>query len=167
MGVNKKVLVLNQSYQPVSVTTVKKAINLLWRDKVDLVEFSDYVLRSPSNTIQSPLVIRLKSKINYNPFGRVELNRRNIFKRDGHTCVYCGSKNDLTVDHIVPKSRGGGNSWENLVTACRPCNNTKDDRTPDEAGLVLGVKPKKPFHLTFLTQSMTPHEKWKPYLFMT
>jgi 5-methylcytosine-specific restriction endonuclease McrA len=167
MKTNRKVLVLNQSYQPISLTTVKKAVNLAWRDKVDLVETADYNLRSPTSEFPSPLVIRLRGGVKFNPFGRVELTRKNLFRRDGGSCVYCGSEHQLTADHVIPKSRGGKSTWENLVTACHTCNNRKDNKTPEEVGLRLSIKPKQPHYLLFMTQNITPHEKWKPYLYMT
>lgn len=166
MRANKKVLVLNQSYQPISVTTVKKAVNLTWRNKVDTIEISEQVLRSPNSEIPLPLVIRLKSGVKYNPFRRVELNRRNLFKRDKNCCVYCGSKENLTVDHVVPRCRGGNTTWENLVTACHACNNRKDNKLPEEIGFKMKTQPKQPNHLIFLTEETKLHEKWKPYLYM-
>lgn len=167
MRANKKVLVLNQSYQPITITTVKKAVTLAWRNKVDMIETGDYVLRSPSTQFPIPLVIRLKSGVKYNPFRRVELNRKNLFRRDKHTCVYCGSGENLTADHVIPRSRGGETTWENLVTACHPCNNRKDNKTPEEVGLKLRTIPKQPNHLIFLTEQTKLHEKWKPYLYMS
>ena len=146
MKSSKKVLVLNQSYQPITVTTVKKAITLTWRNKVEMIEVSEQVLRSPNTEFPFPLVIRLKSHVRYNPFRRVELNRKNLFKRDNNTCVYCGSKDELTLDHVLPKSRGGRTSWDNVVTACHKCNNKKDNKTPEEAGLQMKVNPKQPIY---------------------
>lgn len=166
MKSNKKVLVLNQSYQPITVTTVKKAVTLTWRNKVDLIEIGEQVLRSPNAEYPLPLVIRLKSGVKYNPFRRVELNRRNLFKRDKNSCVYCGSKEELTIDHVMPKSRGGRTTWDNVVTACHKCNNKKDNKTPEEAGLKMKSNPKQPHHLIFLTEETKLHEKWKPYLYM-
>ena len=166
MRANKKVLVLNQSYQPITITTVKKAVTLAWRNKVETIEVGDYVLRSPTTEFPMPLVIRLKSGVKYNPFRRVELNRKNLFRRDKHRCVYCGSKENLTADHVIPRSRGGETTWENLVTACHPCNNRKDNKTPEEVGLRLKGTPKQPNHLIFLTEETRLHEKWKPYLYM-
>jgi len=166
MRSNKKVLVLNQSYQPITVTTVKKAVTLTWRNKVEMVEVSEQVLRSPNSEYPMPVVIRLKNHVRYNPFRRVELNRKNLFKRDNNACVYCGSNNDLTVDHVLPKSRGGRTTWENVVAACHPCNNKKDNKTPEEVGLKLKTQPKQPNHISFLTRDTKLHEKWKPYLFM-
>jgi 5-methylcytosine-specific restriction endonuclease McrA len=166
MRANKKVLVLNQSYQPISVTTVKKAVNPTWRNKVDTIEISEQTLRSPNAEFPLPLVIRLKSGVKYNPFRRVELNRRNLFKRDKNCCVYCGSKENLTVDHVIPRSRGGKTTWDNVVTACHPCNNKKDNKMPEDVGLKLKIQPKQPNHLIFLTEETKLHEKWKPYLYM-
>lgn len=166
MRTNQKVLVLNQSYQPITLTTVKKAINLAWRDKVDLVEISDTMLHSPNSEYPLPLVIRLRSHVRYNPFGRVELNKRNLFKRDNGSCVYCGSDHELTIDHVVPKSKGGQTSWENVVTACKSCNNRKDNKSLAEIGFELKTKPKRPHHLLFMTHNVKLHDKWKPYLFM-
>lgn len=166
MRLNRKVLVLNYSYQPISVTTLKKAVKLTWRNKVDTIEVSEQILRSANSEYPLPLVIRLKSSVKYNPFRRVELNRKNVFKRDKNTCVYCGSKENLTVDHVLPKSRGGKSTWDNLVTACNRCNNKKDNKTPEEIGFNMSVKPKTPHHLIFLTEDTKLHEKWKPYLYM-
>lgn len=166
MKSSKKVLVLNQSYQPITVTTVKKAITLTWRNKVEMIEVSEQVLRSPNTEFPLPLVIRLKGNVRYNPFRRVELNRKNLFKRDNNTCVYCGSKDELTLDHVLPKSRGGRTSWDNVVTACHKCNNKKDNKTPEEAGLQMKVNPKQPNHISFITKDNKYHEKWKPYLYM-
>ncbi len=166
MRANKKVLVLNQSYQPISVTTVKKAVNLSWRNKVDTIETSEQTLRSPNAEFPLPLVIRLKSGVKYNPFRRVELNRRNLFKRDKNSCVYCGSKENLTVDHVVPRCRGGKTTWDNVVTACHSCNNRKDNKLPEEVGFKMKSQPKQPNHLIFLTEETKLHEKWKPYLYM-
>lgn len=166
MRVNRKVLVLNQSYQPIHLISVKKAIVLAWRDKVETVETSDQMLRSASSEYPMPLVVRLKGKVKYNPFRRVELNRRNIFKRDGNVCAYCGSDDNLTIDHVIPKSRGGKTTWENVITACHICNNKKDNKTPDEAGFNLKIKPKQPSHILLLTKETKLDEKWKPYLYM-
>lgn len=166
MKSSKKVLVLNQSYQPITVTTVKKAVTLTWRNKVEMVEIGEQILRSPNAEYPLPVVIRLKNHVRYNPFRRVELNRKNLFRRDSNTCVYCGSKESLTLDHVLPKSRGGKTTWENVVTACHPCNNRKDNKTPEEVGFKLKIQPKQPNHIAFLTKDSKFHEKWKPYLYM-
>lgn len=166
MKSSKRVLVLNQSYQPITLITVKKAITLFFRDKVDFVELSENIIHSPSSSLNAPLIVRLKFPIRYSPFGRVELNKRNLFRRDGFKCAYCGSDDNLTMDHIVPKSRGGQSNWENLVTACHPCNNRKDNKLLEDVGYTLSVKPRQPNQLMFLTHNTKVHDKWKPYLYM-
>ena len=166
MKSSKKVLVLNQSYQPITVTTVKKAVTLTWRNKVEMVEIGEQILHSPNADYPLPVVIRLKNHVRYNPFRRVELNRKNLFRRDNNTCVYCGSKESLTLDHVLPKSRGGKTTWENVVTACHTCNNRKDNKTLEEVGFKLKIQPKQPNHIAFLTKDSKFHEKWKPYLYM-
>jgi 5-methylcytosine-specific restriction endonuclease McrA len=166
MKSNKSVLVLDQSYQPLTLTTVRKAVSLVWLDKVDLVEHSEQTLHSPTKSIPRPLIIRLKRNLRTNAWRRVQLNRKNLFKRDDGKCVYCGSEDNLTIDHVVPKCYGGKTTWENVVTACHKCNNKKDNKTPEEVGLFLKQKPKQPNHLIFLTHKTKLHEKWKPYLYM-
>ena len=102
------------------------------------------------------------------PFKEVELTRKNIIKRDANKCQYCGKKSiELTIDHIIPKSRGGSDSWENLITACVRCNNRKGNQTPDEAGIRLLSRPRKPNHIIFLKQNIANlEESWRPFLFM-
>ncbi|MDQ1266606.1 MAG: hypothetical protein QG635_1758 [Bacteroidota bacterium] len=163
-----KVLVLNQSYEPVTVCSPRKAIILLYLMKAELVAKRDgQVIRSVSNAFPLPSVIRLSTFFHI-PFKRVELSRKNIIRRDNSRCQYCGTKTgDLTIDHVIPKSRGGADSWENLVTACVRCNNKKGSRTPDEAGMSLIKKPNKPHHIMFFKQfNGRIDSTWKPFLFM-
>jgi 5-methylcytosine-specific restriction endonuclease McrA len=111
-----------------------------------------------------PAVVRLQRYVNV-PYRGVELSRMNIFKRDNHSCQYCGSQRDLSIDHVIPRSRGGGSSWKNLVTACKPCNAKKGDYTPEEADMPLMQNPFKPSYLMFLRDfSGFKYEEWKPYL---
>jgi 5-methylcytosine-specific restriction endonuclease McrA len=163
---NKEVLVLDQSYQPITLTSMKKCINLLYRDKIDVVEYHvSENINSPSDSIRRPIVIRLRSRIPYNPYKFVNLSRVNVMRRDGHTCVYCGSKNNLTIDHMIPKSRGGRDEWENLVTACGECNFVKDDRTPEEWGIMPSHRPRRPSHISFMLTQYAIPDQWRPYLF--
>jgi len=124
-------------------------------------------IRSLTQRIPQPSVIKLSNYIKI-PFKSIELSRKNILRRDDHRCQYCGKKTtDLTIDHIIPKSRGGGDTWENLVTACVRCNNRKGNRTPEEAEMKLLSKPRKPNHILYLKQTVgTIEENWKPFLFM-
>ncbi|MEZ4605955.1 MAG: HNH endonuclease [Deinococcales bacterium] len=144
-----RVLILNASYEPLHVCSVKRAVNLLMHDIAERIEDSDRVLRSPSQIFPVPSVIRLKRFIK-RPFRhRVAFNRKNVFRRDDHTCQYCGSHgNDLTLDHVIPRSRNGATSWENIVACCHRCNAKKRDQTPEEAGMKLRRKPFAP-HFMF------------------
>jgi len=166
-GLEGKVLVLNQSYEPVSVCSPKKAIILLFMMKAELVApRENYYFRSVNQTFQLPSVIKLTRYIRI-PFKQVELSRKNVMRRDGLSCQYCGSRTTLTIDHIVPRSRGGADTWENLITACVACNNKKGNRTPEEAKMPLLSKPKKPSHIVYLKQYIGKFdESWKPFLFM-
>ncbi len=163
-----RVLVLNQSYEPISVCSAKKAFLLIFLLKADLVaEREDRVLRSVNATYPYPSVIRLSSYIRVK-FKNIELSRRNILRRDNNQCQYCGKTTaPLTLDHIIPRSRGGMDTWDNLVTACIRCNNRKGNQTPEEAGMKLAKQPRKPHHVIFLKNFMGKvDEAWKPYLFL-
>jgi 5-methylcytosine-specific restriction endonuclease McrA len=162
------VLVLNQDYEPLSVCNVKKAIVLIILGKAELIEAADgKVLRSVSMVLPFPSVVRLSLFVHI-PFKRIILSRKNILRRDNHRCQYCGKTEPmLTVDHIHPRSKGGTDSWDNLVAACVKCNNKKGDHTPEEAGMQLLRKPIRPNHVTFIRHFVgNVTDKWKPYLFM-
>ena len=162
-----KVLVLNQDYQAITVCSVQRAFVLVYMEKAELVsDLKDRALVSVTTTFQFPSIIRLYSYVNL-PFKRVALSRNNIYKRDGHRCAYCGSREQLTLDHVMPKSRGGKDSWQNLVTACMKCNTFKGNRTPEEANMTLRQPPFRPSHIMFLRDfSGKVQDDWKPYLLM-
>ena len=161
------VLVLNQDYSALTVCSVRRAIGLLHREKVDLVErIPGLVLCSPSTRIPWPSIIRLRVYVRV-PYRRIMLSRRNVLRRDGFLCQYCSARDHLTVDHVIPKSRGGSHTWGNLVAACTRCNNRKGDRTPDEARMPLIRAPFKPSHVMFIRDFVgTVEDTWKPYLFL-
>ncbi len=123
-------------------------------------------IHSVKATFEWPSVIRLNDYIKV-PYKKIILTRRNILKRDGHKCAYCGRADlPLTIDHIMPRSKGGDDSWENLVAACLPCNNKKSDRTLEEADMSLKVRPYTPNHILFIKSTVGRLEdNWKPYLF--
>jgi 5-methylcytosine-specific restriction endonuclease McrA len=160
--------VLNHNYEPLSVCNVRKAIGLLWLGKAELIAASDGKrLRSVSSSMPFPSVVRLAVFVRV-PYKKIVLSRKNVLRRDGHVCQYCGRTDQtLTVDHIIPRARGGNDAWENLVAACVGCNNRKGDRTPHEANMVLRRRPIRPNHVMFLRHFVgSVDDHWKPYLFM-
>jgi 5-methylcytosine-specific restriction endonuclease McrA len=161
------VLLLNQNYEPMSVISAKKAIVLYYLQKVEIIEKRNRVIRSRHLSIDLPSIIRLVRYIHV-PRKRIELTRRNILKRDGFQCQYCGTrKGPFTVDHVIPRYNGRIDSWENLVCACVYCNNKKGNRTPEQARMPLSRKPRRPSHLFFIQHFIGVSEDcWKPYLFM-
>ncbi len=161
----RKVLVLNQDYSALSICSVPKAFLLVYLNKAELVAESDGMrLRTVSEDFPMPTVIRLHRYVSL-PYKGVMLTRQNIFKRDGHRCQYCGTAEDLTLDHVMPKSRGGKTSWDNLATACKRCNARKGDFTPEEAGIKLRQRPFKPSFLVFLREfSGALEQSWVPFL---
>lgn len=167
-SLGSKVLVLNQSYEPISICSTKKALLLLFLFKADVVEVHESrLLRSVRESYPCPSVIRLCAYLRV-PYRKIELSRKNILRRDGFKCQYCGTTAPtLTVDHIIPRSRGGSDQWDNLTTACVSCNNRKGNRTPDEANMKLLTPAKKPHHVMFLKHYVGKvDETWRPYLFM-
>jgi 5-methylcytosine-specific restriction endonuclease McrA len=164
------VLVLNQNYEPLNVCNLPRAFRLLFGEKAEVVEYDHQMIRTPRQDFRAPSVIRLQHHIR-RPRPRVKLTRREIFARDGHRCQYCGrGAGDLTLDHVIPRHRGGAHSWENLVAACKPCNHRKGGKTLDEARLRL-VRP--PFEPRSDVYSLfTPYladernEAWRDYLFL-
>lgn len=160
-----KVLVLNASYEPLNITTWKRAAVLLLKGKAEQLEHNGKVIYP---NFPLPTVIRLRQYVNI-PHKEIPLTRRNILHRDGHTCQYCGyTGEDLTLDHVVPKSRGGDDSWENIVTACVRCNIKKGNRTPEEAGLMLRQRPRRPHRSLYFEVSKHlrngSHQEWRKYV---
>ncbi|MEM1055926.1 MAG: HNH endonuclease [Bacteroidota bacterium] len=160
------VLVLNADYQALAVCSVERAMVLVWLQKAELVaKKADRVLHSARANFPWPTVVRLKRYIRV-PYRRVLLTRRNVLRRDGHRCQYCGSTERLTIDHVMPRSRGGKDAWDNLVAACTPCNNKKGNRTPEEAEMPLARRPFRPSHVMYMRDLVgTLDDTWKPYLF--
>ena len=162
----QQVLVLNASYEPLNVTTLRRAHVLVFKGKAEVIEELDRPLRSASSTYRWPHVIRLVQYVRVPRAIQRKISRRALFARDGWRCVYCGtSSGRLTLDHVVPRSRGGESSWENVVTACSPCNLRKGDRSLEESGLALNSLPKPPAPVLFirLAAQRIP-QRWQPYL---
>ncbi len=139
----EKVLVLNADFTPINVTTVYKGFTLVSKGKAEILKASDKPLLSGMVKFVRPLIIILFNFVKYR-IHKLKINRQRLYRRDNHECGYCGSKRNLTIDHIIPKSRGGQNTWMNLVTCCSSCNRLKDDKTPEEAGMKLNIKPYEP-----------------------
>ena len=138
------VLVLNQNYEPLNVCNVRRAMVLVLRGKAEVLETARDAIRSSTQAFPLPSVIRLFHMIR-RPRPKVRLTRREIFARDNWTCVYCGRMTrDLTLDHVLPRHRGGPHTWENLVSACKPCNHRKAGHTPTEAKMALTREPGAP-----------------------
>lgn len=164
-------LVLNASFEPLHIVSWQRAIQLLFQGKVEVIEDSDHEIRTVRMTIRVPAVLRL---LTYIPLKRkkqiVRFSRMNIFLRDSHQCQYCGGdypRSQLTLDHVIPVVQGGRKSWSNIVTACKPCNQRKGGRTPNQAGMRLIRKPQQPQWLPtaslHLGITKTP-DRWKIYL---
>ncbi len=127
-----RVLVLNASYEPINVCTVRRAAVLVLKDRAEILERSEWALHAEALTMPGPAVIRLKAYVRIpRDAHRRKITRRAVFARDRWTCQYCGQeRGNLTVDHVIPRSKGGGSGWENIVACCAPCNRRKGDRLP-------------------------------------
>jgi 5-methylcytosine-specific restriction endonuclease McrA len=160
-----KVLILNQDFSAIAVCTVTKAFLLVYLQKAEMVSKANgSVLRTISTTYPVPSVIRLQRYVRV-PYYGISLSRHNVLRRDNFLCQYCGTSRNLTLDHLLPRSRGGENTWLNIVTACSKCNSRKGDRTPEEAGLKLLRQPVKPSLNTFLQLHLNDaNEDWQVYL---
>jgi 5-methylcytosine-specific restriction endonuclease McrA len=162
----QQVLVLNASYEPLNVCTVRRAHVLLYKGKAEVIEHLDQPLRSATGSFVWPHVIRLLNYVRVPRAIQRKISRRALFARDGWRCVYCGTTNGrLTLDHVVPRSKGGESIWENVVTACAPCNLRKGDRSLEQVGMVLKTLPRPPQPVLFikLAAPRIPHG-WTPYL---
>jgi len=162
---NRKVLVLNQDYSPITICTTNRAFLLVYLEKAELIKSAkDSLLRTVTKSFPMPSVIRIFNYVNL-PYRGVILTRHNVFKRDNQECQYCGDTKDLTLDHVIPKSKGGKSSWNNLVTACKKCNTKKGDHSLEKSGMQLKNKPSKPSYIVFLRNSTGIYQnEWLPFL---
>jgi 5-methylcytosine-specific restriction endonuclease McrA len=157
-------LVLNASYEPLSIVSSRRAVCLLLADKAELVECDEAVVRSANVSIPVPTVVRLRYMVRVPRRAVAAVSRRAVFARDDYRCQYCGARAD-SIDHVLPRSRGGSHVWENLAAACRPCNMKKRDRTPDEAGMRLLRPCRAPRGTAWVTLGLLGvPEAWQPYL---
>jgi len=158
-----KVLVLNATHVPINICNWKRAIKLIYKGKASVMNSNGYKI---NGEIDMPIVVKL---INYipMPYSEIVLTRRNVYLRDNFRCQYCGKTGQLTIDHIVPRSRGGRDVWKNVVACCMRCNNKKGDMTLQEAGLKLRGTPYKPPSMLYLhmTRMLSVPESWSKYFF--
>src|SRR5689334_23446336 len=161
-----QVLVLHARYEPLNVTSVRRAHVLVFKGNAEVIEELDKGLHSATDTYPWPHVIRLVAYVRVPRAVQRKISRRALFARDGWRCVYCGTTaGRLTLDHVIPRSRGGESVWENVVTACAPCNHQKGDRTLEQVGMQLTVSPRPPQPVLFikLAAPRIP-ERWTTYL---
>ena len=167
MNLNNKVLLLNNSYEPISIITAKKAVIMYFLNKVDVVKKSKIVINSLYLKFNIPEVIKLKNYI-YIKHSKIPLTRKNILKRDNNTCQYCGkNKSEITIDHILPKDKGGNDSWNNLVVACKRCNMIKGNYLLKDIDMQLIRKPFEPTKIIYLQNVGKNNKSWHPYLYLT
>ncbi|HEY3276596.1 MAG TPA: HNH endonuclease [Syntrophorhabdaceae bacterium] len=166
-----RTLLLNTTFEPLSVLSWKKAVTLVFLGKVEVLKEYEREIKGVSSRMRQPAVIRLL-KLVRNHHMSVKFSRRNIFLRDNHTCQYCGKKFDgksLTCDHIIPKSRGGSSEWTNIVTSCTHCNLKKGDKLPEETGMHPRKRPSRPngFYMIMLLVGVNRMpDYWKDYVFL-
>jgi len=166
--VNAPVLVLNEGYEPVNLCRTRRAIVLILRGKAEILENSRGEIRSVSQVFQIPSVIRLGYVVR-RPHHQRKLTKIEVFNRDHHTCQYCGRQTkELTLDHVIPRGRSGEHTWENIVSACIPCNRRKGGRTPGEAGMKLLRQPHVPRNDGFCVpyNLLSNHGEWRKYLLL-
>jgi 5-methylcytosine-specific restriction endonuclease McrA len=164
------VLLLNSDYEPLNVCNVRRAFRLVFGEKAEVIQYNHHDIRTATKIFRAPSVIRLHHRVK-RPRPRVRLSRREIFVRDKYTCQYCGMQtHDLTLDHIIPRHRGGMHTWDNLVAACKHCNHRKGGRLVDDARMRLLRAPFEPrcdVYTLFTPYLADPrNEAWRDYLFI-
>jgi 5-methylcytosine-specific restriction endonuclease McrA len=164
--VNLPVLVLNQSCEPLNLCRARRAIILTLYGKAEVLENSRGEIHSARQVFQIPSVIRLAYFIR-RPYRERKLTKVEVFIRDQYTCQYCGTQTrELTLDHVIPRQRGGEHVWKNVVSACKVCNRRKGGRTPEEAGMSLLCSPRIPHHNGFYIpyHYLNSHNEWRKYI---
>src|SRR5580704_3094073 len=164
MSPSRRALVLNATFEPLGIVSSRRAVLLVLDTKAELVRTTERVFRAEHLTVPEPSVVRLIRYIQIPRHYRVAVNRRTVFARDGSRCQYCGSAAE-NLDHVIPRSKGGPHTWENVVAACRRCNTRKEDRLPHEVGMVLRATPAAPRHrVQLLALCGGGSEDWSTYL---
>lgn len=160
----RSTLLLNASFEPLCIISARRALVLVLADKADVITESTDAFRSARVTVAAPSVIRLRYYVKVPYRAALPLNRRNLSGRDGGRCQYCGDRGS-TIDHVVPRSRGGGHEWTNVVLACLPCNSRKGDRLLAELGWALRTTPSAPAAWTWLVIGVARLDPdWEPWI---
>ena len=166
-GLGGRVLVLNASYEPINVCTMRRATVLVLKERAEVIERRAGTVRAETIALERPCVIRLVRYVRIpRDVHRRKITRKAVLARDAYTCQYCGREQlGLTVDHVVPRSRGGSSAWDNIVAACAPCNRKKGNRLPTEAAMKLRASPKPPGPTVFIRiASPRVPSAWEQYL---
>jgi 5-methylcytosine-specific restriction endonuclease McrA len=159
-----RALVLNATYEPLCVVSSRRALVLILDDKAEIIHATGFEFRSARASFPEPSVVRLGQFVKVPRQTRVAITRRSVFARDGHRCQYCGAAAE-NIDHVVPRSRGGTHSWDNVVAACKRCNAAKEDRLLEESGFVLPRPPRAPRSgVWLLAASGELRTEWEPYV---
>ena len=172
MSTDTRTLLLSQGYEPIKVISWQRAITLLTLGKVEVIEEYDHEIRAVSLVIKIPAVVRLLRAFRRHA-KPVKFSRINIYARDGYRCQYCNGKfaiDELTYDHVIPRSKGGRTTWENIVTCCYTCNYQKGNRTPAEAKMSLRTTPTRPEwvpSVTIRVSTRSMPDAWRDYLYWT
>lgn len=162
-----RALVLNASYQPLCVVSVRRALVLALKEKADVIHTNGQVFHSETFELRAPTVVKLRYFVKVPYRARASMSRRAVFVRDHFECQYCG-KTAENVDHIIPRSKGGGHTWDNVVAACRPCNSRKENHLLKEVGMKLRRPPTPPHDSVWIRVSVDSVDPtWEPYLDMT
>lgn len=162
-----RALILNATYEPLCVVSTRRALLLVLDSKAELIHATGVEFHSERAAFPEPSVVRLTYFVKVPYQARVALNRRAVFARDGHRCQYCGAAAE-NIDHVIPKSKGGSHTWENVVAACRPCNTRKEDRYLHETGLTLRRAPTAPRERAWaLVATGSVRSEWEQYLNLT
>jgi len=164
----ENILLLNQDYTPLNVTSLRRGFNLVFKGKAEVISHDDdNPIETEENKYERPTVIRLLRYISL-PYKKVSLTRFNIYRRDGHKCVYCQSTKSLTLDHVIPKCKGGQNTWKNLATCCQQCNTEKGNKDLDifmkEKGYKMTHQPYRPTYLQFVQRLKGLNNDWLPFI---
>ena len=168
----QRTLLLTQGYEPIQIISWQRAITLLFLDKVEVVHEYDAEIRAPSLVLRVPSIVRLLKTFRRHA-KPVKFSRVNIYARDQHRCQYCGVRctiDQLTYDHVIPRSHGGKTAWDNIVSACYACNSKKANRTPQQAGMKLLAQPKRPTwmpEVQIRVSTRSVPEAWRDYVYWT